>query len=165
MRKHAKGLILFLLVPLLLALPCAASGDIIPVGTLIEQSAALDGTRITIQGEAIGEALERGESGWLNLLDATGATGVWVGQSDLARIRFYGDYKHKGDIVRITGEFHRACAEHGGDVDLHAAELQIVEQGHAVTHALSGGKLAAAAALSAVAGLVYVCYRSFSKPV
>jgi len=159
MRKIAKSLILLLLAALLLAVPCAASGDSVSVSELIEHSAALEGTQVTIQGEAIGEALERGEYGWLNLADATGAIGVWVRQSDLARIRFYGDYKHKGDTVCVTGTFYGACAEHGGDFDVHVSSLTVVEAGHPVTRALSGGKLAASAALSAVAALVFVCYR------
>lgn len=163
MRKTAKSLILLLVAALLLAVPCAAAGNSVSISELIERSAALEGTQVTIQGEAIGEALERGEYGWLNLADGTGATGVWVRQSDLARIRFYGDYKHKGDVVRVTGTFHGACAEHGGDFDVHASALTMVEAGHPVTRALSGGKLAASAALSAAAALVFVCYRTTKR--
>ena len=42
------------------------------------------------------------------------------------RSRILGDYKHEGDIVGVAGAFNAACAQHGGDMDIHATSLSVV---------------------------------------
>ena len=132
------------MLSVLFSVPCAASENIITVNDLIEQSVSLDNTEVTIQGEVIGEAIERGEYAWININDTTNAIGVWIKKSDTDNIRRYGDYKRKGDIIIITGVFHRACPEHGGDVDIHCANIEIVETGYNIKEHISAYKIAAA---------------------
>ena len=45
-----------------------------------------------------------------------------------------GTYRQSGDRVLITGIFHRACPDHGGDVDIHATDLHLVAKGLATSH-------------------------------
>jgi hypothetical protein len=141
MRKSLEILILFLLSLIIFTLPCAASDNIIKLNDLIEQSNSLDNTEVTVQGELIGEALERGEYAWLNINDTTNATGIWVKMSDIDQIQFYGDYKHSGDIVKVTGVFHRACPDHGGDVDIHCTNIEIIQTGHVIKEQISTSKI------------------------
>jgi hypothetical protein len=99
---------------------------------LIENGKILDGSEVTIIGEAIGEPMKRGEYTWVNLSDGSNAMGIWIISSDAQKISFYGDNKTKGDTVKITGEFNRACAEHGGDMDIHSQSIEITEEGYSV---------------------------------
>lgn len=45
-----------------------------------------------------------------------------------------GTYRQSGDRVQITGIFHRACPDHGGDVDIHATALHLVAKGQSTSH-------------------------------
>lgn len=163
MRKNLAILILIMLFLILSTMPCAASANITKINYLIEQSISLNNTEVTVQGEAIGETLERGEYAWININDTTNAIGIWVKKSDIGQIQFYGDYKHKGDIVKITGVFHRACLEHGGDVDIHCTDIEIVETGYNIKEKLSAYKIVTTASLILVASIIVSIYLRIKK--
>ncbi len=107
---------------------------------LVEQPKKYDGTEITFEGEAIGERMVRGADAWIHLNDDAymyknveegaplggynSGMPVWL-PADLAeKISTFGTYKHEGDIVKVTGVFNAACAQHGGDMDIHATALE-----------------------------------------
>jgi len=160
MPKIYKTLTAFLLLAaaLAFALPAFAA-ERLTINGLIENALQLDGTEVTVEGEVLGEALERGEFAWLNISDGTNAIGIWVSAADAQRVSVYGDYKHIGDTVKITGIFHRACTEHGGDIDIHCTALEIVNMGHAVREEAAQGKIAVAAVLLAAALAAALVYR------
>ena len=135
---------------------CAAAA--IEINTLIEKSQALDGQTVTVEGEAIGEAMLRGEYAWINISDNTNAIGVWLKSSDAQKIISFGDYKHKGDTVKISGTFSRNCTEHGGDVDIHSLTLEITERGYDKPEEIPQIKIQAALALSLCAFLTAYIY-------
>lgn len=129
------------------------------VGELIEGGKSLDGTEVTLQVEAIGDLMKRGGHAWVNGLDASGAIGLWLTASQASEIKMLGNGKFKGDILEIKGEFHRACQEHGGDMDIHVADIRILESGYATDHKPSSQKLLYAAILTsftALIGLLFV---------
>jgi hypothetical protein len=101
------------------------------VGTrdLIDRPFEYDGKTVSLEGEAIGESMRRGEWAWANLLDGYAAIGVFAPAKALASIESYGSSRGKGDSVRVLGTFRRACPEHGGDMDIHALSIEIVERG------------------------------------
>ena len=154
--------ILICIFTLLLTITCNAS-NAIQINQLVENAKVLDNTEVTIQGELIGEALERGEYAWININDTTNAIGVWVKQSDIDQIKFYGDYKHKGDIVKVTGTFYKACTEHGGDVDIHCSNIQIIETGHISIEELSFVKTVTTVVLIVLAFLFLTFYFMLMK--
>lgn len=141
MLKNSKILIMVMLFFILFKDTCVASDNIIKINDLIENSISLDTTEVTVQGEVVGEALERGKYAWININDTSNAIGIWVKKSDIDQIKYYGDYKHKGDIVKITGVFYKACSEHGGDVDIHCSNIKIVELGYTIKEQLSLNKI------------------------
>jgi lysyl-tRNA synthetase class II len=142
----------------LFTITCSASESITKINDLIENSVVLNNTQVTVQSEVIGEALERGEYAWININDTTNAIGVWVKKSDIEQIKFYGDYKHKGDIVKVTGVFYRACSEHGGDVDIHSTNIEIVETGSNTKHQISQNKVIVTFCLVLIAVVMLVFY-------
>jgi hypothetical protein len=163
----------------LLAAP-AASGRAGQLETLrsrelIENSAAWDGREVTFSGEVIGEAMPRSGGAWLHLNDDAyqwrnieegeplggynSGLAVWVPKASLRPLRFFGDYRHTGDVVLVRGTFHAACREHGGDLDIHATSLEMVREGHPVAHRLNLGRLRIALGLLAVAGFLFALDR------
>lgn len=141
--------------------------------SLVENANAWNGHVVAFKGEAIGEAMGRGKMAWIHLNDDAymwknieeGAKlegynsghAVWVSTDLVAEIRFFGDFKHEGDVVKIVGTFNAACPRHGGDMDIHASTLEIVRVGHPVHHVMNTTRAVIAGVLIVLA---FVLYRS-----
>lgn len=99
---------------------------------VVEIDRALDGTVVTVEGEAIGEHLRAlGGGRWVNLLGDEVGLGIWVTDEMAAQIENFGDYRQNGDTVRVVGTVNVACVRHGGEFDVHADSLQIIARGEA----------------------------------
>jgi len=107
---------------------------------LLDQSDELDGRTLVYEGETIGEALERGDSAWVNVSDGRNAIGLWVPSSEVEKITRYGDYRNDGDIVRATGVFRRSCPEHGGEFDIHVSSIEVLRIGEERSYSVSSSK-------------------------
>lgn len=143
--------------------------------TLIEAPKSFDGQMIDFTGEAVGERMIRNRGSkdagvWIHLnddaymyraIDAGASLSgynsgmpVWVTPVELTdAIQKFGGYNQNGDVVKISGVFHAACAQHGGDMDIHATSLQIVNSGLPITHPIPLWKIYVACAM-AVLGLL-----------
>jgi len=121
--------------------------------SLVENANAWNGHVVAFKGEAIGEAMGRGKMAWIHLNDDAymwknieeGAKldgynsghAVWISADLITKIRFFGDFKHEGDVVKIVGTFNATCLQHGGDMDIHGSTLEIVRVGHPVHHVIN----------------------------
>jgi hypothetical protein len=140
-------------------------------GQLVEQNKAYNGKTVTFTGEAIGEVMVRGDYAWIHLNDdaymdsnveegaklggLNSGMAIWVPAALTKQIDTYGDYKHEGSIVQVSGTFNAACKEHGGDMDIHATTVSVFRAGHVVVDAVPPWKAALAAGLAALAALLY----------
>jgi hypothetical protein len=122
------------MVSTILSLLLAFQSPAISINQLISESHDFDKKTIIIEAEVILEVLERGDHAWINVNDGTNAIGVYLPIEMTEEIKVFGDYNHRGDIVSITGVFSRNCDEHGGEIDIHATSLKIVERGFVVTN-------------------------------
>jgi len=121
--------------------------DTTEVNQLIDNAKAFDGKQVTLKGEAIGEPMQRGGYSWVNIKDNTNAIGIWMKLEEAQLIAYYGNYKNKGDSIKIVGVFHRACVEHGGEADIHCEVLTIENKGVSVSVKISGEKVISAGSL------------------
>jgi len=174
-------LALALLTPAVMTAGCRAAGTPEPSpnefssADLVEKPKQLDGMTVTFEGEVIGEAMGRGDMAWLHINDDAyyvknveegaqlggynSGMAVWL-PADLAEeIQYFGDYEHEGDIVRVEGVFNAACAEHGGDMDIHATRLDVLNQGHEVVDEVKPQKVVWAVALASIALALYLVER------
>jgi len=122
----------------------------------VELGLAQDGVEIVLQGEAIGEALAApGGKRWVNLLGDAVAIGVVVDAKGAAEVTRFGEYRQRGATLLVRGRLNSACDDHGGDLDVHATSVRIIDAGHTSPHVVHPNKLlfAAAAAVAAM-GLV-----------
>lgn len=147
---------------ILLALPTQATT--VKINDLVENAKTYDGQTITIQAEAIGEVLERGENAWINVNDKSNAIGVYIPISEAKKITFFGDYAHTGDTLLITGIMHNACVEHGGELDIHAETITIVKAGSATPHPVKLIKIASFGFLALFASLLGVYFYKVITP-
>ena len=107
---------------------------------LLNNTKAYDGKIVTYQGEVIGDVMIREDYAWLHVNDGVIAIGIWAPRKMVQDILYAGNYHKKGDIVEVSGVFHRSCLEHGGDLDIHASEIKKILSGGLDPHPLSRKK-------------------------
>jgi hypothetical protein len=132
---------------------------------LIENGKKIDNTKITLKGEAIGEAMNRGKYSWVNISDGSNAMGIWIKNEQVQSIKNFGKYGYKGDGLRVNGTFNRACVDHGGDMDIHAISVEIVEVGGKVIIPISNSKKIMAAILTLITLTLIFSYKKFTKSI
>ncbi len=149
---------LFLIISLFVLLlgPRAAFSKGLSSNELLKNAKQYDGKPITYSGEAIGDVMSRGEFAWVNLNDGENAIGAWVSGILTKEINFTGTYKSRGDILEITGIFHRACLEHGGDLDIHVQTLRKISGGNIINHKLDFLKVKLALILFGALFLIWI---------
>lgn len=113
----------------------------IVINDLINKSKEFDGKEVTIEAEVIGDMMQRGEYTWLNVTDGSAAMGIYIETVKVESIQITGSYKQKGDIVKITGTFHRAYDDQGGDMAIEAKNLEVIEQGKLIEEHIPDGKI------------------------
>ena len=98
----------------------------------------------------------RADYAWINVNDGQSAIGVWLDKSLTKEILYTGSYKSKGDWLEITGIFHRACLEHGGDLDIHAQAIRKIRPGRQILERLNLSKRNLVFVLLGVLCLVWI---------
>jgi hypothetical protein len=108
---------------------------------LLNNTKQYDGKTVNYKGEAIGDIMIRGDYAWLHVNDGTIAIGVWASKTMVQDILYVGNYHKKGDIIEVSGIFHRSCLEHGGDLDIHAFEINKITPGSLAIQPISKKKV------------------------
>ncbi len=163
MCKALKPALLIVLLSVCFVISAYAQKSI-DIDSLINNEKDYNNKTVIVEGEAIGEVLERGDYAWVNINDGTNAIGIWMTEADAKTIEYFGDYKHVGDTLRITGIFSSDCKEHGGDVDIHAASMEIIKKGNTVHDVVSNSKAITAAILLCAALIIaYIYFRIVKK--
>lgn len=151
LRFTVYGLILLSTLYFLLSTSNAEAVPVVSVQELMEEAEKYDGKQIIYKGEVIGDIMVRGEYAWINVRDESGAIGVFCPKELVAAISYPGSYKFCGDMISVKGVFHRSCPRHGGDTDIHAETITIIQKGKAILHPLEPGKVKTSIILSAAA--------------
>jgi len=148
----------------MLAMVLVVPGFAEPTGSqeLINNAKQYNGKTVIYQGEAVGDVMVRAEHAWIHLNDGYIAIGVWVKKDDLKDLAYLGNYRAKGDIIEVSGVFHRCCPEHGGDLDIHAWEIRKIAPGENYCSKFSLKKLYTGLFLT-LAVLFIVFYLEYSK--
>ena len=124
----------------LLGLSQPTKATITSATELIEKAALFDGKIVQFQGEIIGDIMSRDQYVWLNINDGQATIGIWAAKDIMPPVKYTGEYRYYGDTILVTGKFHRACSQHGGDLDLHATEISLIAQGHEIEHETHNNK-------------------------
>lgn len=118
-----------------------AYGESISSNELISNARQYNGKTVRYEGEAIGDIMKRGDYVWININDGQNAIGIWADGALVKDIAYTGGYKYKGDRVEVIGIFHRACVEHGGDLDIHAQNIRKLSSGEVISDNLNLKKI------------------------
>ena len=109
---------------------CLAFAESINIINLIEKGRDYDSKKIAVEGEVIGHLMKRGDFVWFNIDDKTASIGIWSDLDLAAKIKYLGRHAATGDWVRVDGVFHAHCPIHGGDTDIHADGVTVIERGN-----------------------------------
>ena len=123
---------------------------------LIKNARQYDGKVVVYEGEVIGDIMLRQDFAWINVNDGENAIGIWLPASLVKETSYTGSYKSKGDVLEITGIFHRSCTEHGGDLDIHGQAIRKITSGRLVQERLNPGKRNLAIILLGILGLIWI---------
>ncbi len=150
------ALVFFL--PVLVPVCAAAQEEPVEVSTadLLNNWEELNGREVIFRGEAIGDVMVRGDHAWITvnddyysreaLLEAGELRGgnsgmaVWLPAAEAEKIEMLGRYGTRGDFVEVRGVFNATCLEHGGDFDIHAHTLEVIDGGEMVDTSPDIGK-------------------------
>lgn len=153
------------MVTTLLSLLIGVQAQLISIQELLNQSKALDQQTVIIEAEVILEVLERGDMAWLNVNDGTNAIGVYLPIKMTEELDSFGDHQNQGDRVRIEAVFYRNCPEHGGEMDLHAINLSIIEEGFVMERPISTWKFSFAIVGFTLSMFSLWMYRMYRKSI
>jgi len=130
----------------------AAAPRTITIVDLLADPKAYDGLEITIEGEAIGEPMVRGNVVWVSLYDSNTAVSALLPVDAAREISRYGDWKQTGDLVRISGVFKVMNPAQGGETHLDGHRVERVKSGSSRPHPIAPERLASAVILSLLSG-------------
>ncbi len=134
---------------------------------LLERWREYDGMEVVLRGEVVGDVMRRGDYAWITVNDdhysrearreagllrgGNSGIGVWIPVEEAEKIQVLGRYSSKGDLVEVRGVFNSDCREHGGDFDLHATSLRVIDPGRELGSDIDYGK-----SLGALAALLFL---------
>lgn len=143
-----------ILIILFISAAYISHADSISSTELINNAKRYDGKTINYEGEVIGDIMKRGKCAWININDGQNAIGIWVNNILIGDIIYKGSYNSMGDRVEVIGIFHRACPEHGGDLDMHAQSIRKITAGGQIPEKLDSNKIKTAFILLSISMLL-----------
>jgi len=142
--------------------PALAAGKAEEVSTadLLNEWEKYDGQEVIFKGEAVGDVMRRGDYAWITVNDdfysrearleagelrgGNSGMGIWLPIEEADKIKKLGRYGTVGDFVEVRGVFSANCLEHGGDFDIHASTLKVIDPGRDLDASPDTGKYLAA---------------------
>lgn len=162
MFKIYKTLVVTLIIVLGISINCSAK-EYENFSKLIEDNKALDGKVVVVKGEAIGEPMKRGSHTWINISDGTTAIGIWLENSEAKKVKTFGNYKNKGDIVKVKAIYNKSCKEHDGEIDFHASKLEVTNMGYKTERFLKNTRVKLLIGLSIVTIIIMCIYFKYGR--
>lgn len=152
--------VIFLIIFMTVFFPCSHCCAQSSSGSdLVNNAKLYDGKTVVYRGEVIGDIMARGSHAWVHVNDSGMVLGVWAERESVRDIRYTGDYRAQGDIVEVSGIFHRSCLEHGGDLDIHAQTVKIISPGNVSVKPVASKKIYWGTGLSFLTLLVLAALR------
>lgn len=142
---------------------CVPDAFALSSAELINNAKEYDGKEVVYEGEVIGDLMKRGSFVWVNLNDGQNALGIWASQELAGQITYSGSYKYQGDRLQAGGIFHRACLEHGGDMDIHAQVIEKIKPGEKITEAMDINKRNLLFFLTGALLVIWIFWRLIKK--
>jgi hypothetical protein len=136
MRSRVRSCTALLAAIVVAALLPAQAAYALTAAEVVDDGIVLDGTIVTLDGEAIGEDLRAdAKHRWINLRSDGTAVGIYVTNDDADVVETYGSYKTTGDVISASGTLNVACDQHAGEFDIHVDHIERTANGQPIEHA------------------------------
>lgn len=155
-----------------------AQEEIVTVNDILSNPKQFDGKEVRLRGEVVQFKVKTSGGYFIQLNDdpyvkksiAEGskpkgtncAISVFVKDELSKKIKYFGSYRYKGDVIEITGKFNVSCSEHSGETDVHADSLKVLKRGYPIKHPLNIKLLGFSIALFLISTFVLV-YWEYKK--
>lgn len=155
----------------------ASTAQPVKASDLIECPQLYDGRKVVYEGEVVRAILRRGDRAWVQVNDDAyaldlgplpehrtavgGNSGIAVSipAESATQLRHVGRHQQQGDVIRVSGTFHRADRADGGGPTIQAATVVISRFGHRFDLDVSRPRAAVAALLGLA--VVFLAAREF----
>ena len=105
------------------------------IRALLSAGQRQDGNDVVFTGEATGSPIIADEGHvWVNMKNSGAMIGVYMSNELAEQITHYARYEHTGDTITVRGVYHLACAEHNGELEVHADQIEINAAGTSWTN-------------------------------
>lgn len=161
--KRLCAVLMIVALTVLIVTPVSASAGQPPVLStteLVENSYKWDGKTVSFKGEVLQDLMVREDGTWMNLSDGNNtAVGVFVPKGvAMPAISRTEEYRTVGDVVLITGVFHRVCVQHQGETDIHAVSVTVLTPGSTKANPIHLDRVVWFVILAGLLGLVMWLY-------
>lgn len=138
-------------------------------GELLDCPTTWDGRTVRYSGELIGAVLQRREGAWLqvnddeyahglgplpshpNLRGGNAGIGVWIPRTLIDRIQTLGGPRQQGDVVELTGVYHRVDPHSREVAIIRATDLRVLISGGPATAPVAPRRVVTAIVLGSIA--------------
>lgn len=135
------------------------------ISQLIENPSVYNGKFLTVQGQAVGSVMRRGNYAWVNMTDGSQTLGFWMPYSIAKEIKFTTSYNFKGDILTVEGTFVAMSLKHDGDMEFDVAKMVKIVPGGKIHHQINMEKVVILILLSSIALAIWIIKRIFFNSV
>lgn len=165
MKKFATVLGMFLLI-----MANASSAFGVSLQQIFDDPRKFDGKVVILEGEIVGVAVKAKDGYFVQLNQdpyiqkslaeggkfsgSNNAIAVFLKPEEFRKIKNFGNYHNKGDLVSIEGVFHAACSDHNGETDIHAFRLEVIKKGYRINHTYNAS-FAIFSSIVFIAGVIF----------
>lgn len=128
------------------------------LGELLTNAQEFDNTMVSFEAEVIGEVLKDNGGVWLNVSAQGFNIGVFVQDIEkVEAIKEFGGHRAQGDIIRVSGRFHKKCSLHH-ERDVHAQEVKVIRRGYKKSESVPQAKVRISLSLAIICLTLLGCY-------
>ncbi|BBJ27821.1 DNA-binding protein [Athalassotoga saccharophila] len=134
------------------------------ISDMINNPSTYDGKFLTVQGQAVGSIMRRGDYAWVNMTDGSQTLGFWMPYSLATQIKYTASYNFKGDLLTVEGTFVAMSLKHDGDMEFDVSKIVKIVPGGRIAHKIDLDKVIFLIFLSLIVSLLWILKkRIFSK--
>ncbi len=102
----------------------------VDIHALLSAGTRQNDREVVFTGEATGSPIIADANHvWVNVKNGGAMVGVYMDAQLAEQITHYARYEHTGDMITVQGVYHLACADHNGELEVHAESIEVNAQG------------------------------------
>ncbi len=131
------------------------------ISDMINNPDIYNGKFLTVQGQAVGSVMKRGNYAWVNMTDGSQTLGFWMPYSLAKEIKYTASYDFKGDLLTVEGTFVAMSLEHDGDMEFDVSKIVKIIPGGKISHEINSGRVIFLIVIASLAFVLWILKRKF----